>query len=838
MRSNLIRMISASLILFIIFPWVIMATLAGLWQGIDWLGTQLWPVVLNGGERGFLSGLWLASILLTGGMFYVAIRRRKFSYAIGGATAVASLLLVSNINMPLTPEAGRRWMVGHQLEQREWLDATGYSSNQFKELVESFPGEVSVLRVLTMMQRNKAAFPHLAYSHADSERINKVWQAALSTPEPDIQAEASALNDMLSAIAWMPDQAELLLATGIFNLAAVYASGSPQASPGSVANIFQQAIQSHPQDADAWTGWAMTQFLRAESNNGEETPRLQRVTNALMVAASLEKAGRYQPTLHRRLQQFIATLPENKRRELAILQARAALLAGSNEPFDPAVVELANQNLKPGYSGAISGETGTDDIGGIIPVRAFERTGWLGEPIIRVYGEKKDKVSTVLSIDIDEQGYPITVLPFVSSGVHEVDRAAMRVVYGWHFPASDRLRHRFMSLDFVNTELTAYASLQAIQEHIGTLATLVARHDGPGLRKQEAMIRLLQAKLPMNTQSYGPMGNDRIELQKLLDSSRVDQEYYSSAVEKIQGLTRQYYENPDLLLLLAQQQMRQFIYGMRYKDSAEQQDPTIVWTDVLRDARHNFGQVIAMEPTRADAWYGWGLTWVDEDPEKLVGAIAYAQRLVQKADMPKSRSGARFNSPSRAYLDSGRSVDIMSLRLLVGMSLLHERYGWLDILLARINHDYQDVRLADATKTQPMSDSFGYMAPEEVEKLFGQVATRPEPFPASLKRQLPTDPQIAKYPAGVASVNFDQAGITAQTRSLPFFPDVGAQSAGVKTVVINLDVNAQGEPQLVLISASSGVAQYDEAALAAAWLWQFEKQSTGHLQQVTVSFRR
>ncbi|MNP68015.1 Gram-negative bacterial tonB protein [compost metagenome] len=103
---------------------------------------------------------------------------------------------------------------------------------------------------------------------------------------------------------------------------------------------------------------------------------------------------------------------------------------------------------------------------------------------------------------------------------------------------------------------------------------------------------------------------------------------------------------------------------------------------------------------------------------------------------------------------------------------------------------------------------------------------------------MPEVPQEKKYSAGIVSVSFEQAGITQATRTLPFFPDVGPQAAGEKTVVIDLDVSAQGKPQLVLISSSSGVALYDEAALAAAWTWQFAKQPVGHLQRVTVSFRR
>ncbi|VTR24615.1 Uncharacterised protein [Serratia fonticola] len=38
----------------------------------------------------------------------------------------------------------------------------------------------------------------------------------------------------------------------------------------------------------------------------------------------------------------------------------------------------------------------------------------------------------------------------------------------------------------------------------------------------------------------------------------------------------------------------------------------------------------------ADAWYGWGLSWADEDPEKLVGALVYAQRLLHQAETSQS----------------------------------------------------------------------------------------------------------------------------------------------------------------------------------------------------------
>lgn len=72
MSSGFIKFVITLLVLLVVFlPWLIMAALAGLWQGIEWIGAQLWPAVLNGRERGFLSGLWLAGSLMTGGMLYV-----------------------------------------------------------------------------------------------------------------------------------------------------------------------------------------------------------------------------------------------------------------------------------------------------------------------------------------------------------------------------------------------------------------------------------------------------------------------------------------------------------------------------------------------------------------------------------------------------------------------------------------------------------------------------------------------------------------------------------------------------------------------------------------------
>lgn len=79
-------------------------------------------------------------------------------------------------------------------------------------------------------------------------------------------------------------------------------------------------------------------------------------------------------------------------------------------------------------------------------------------------------------------------------------------------------------------------------------------------------------------------------------------------------------------------------------------------------------------------------------------------------------------------------------------------------------------------------------------QLVDKVAIRLPPFPATLELQVPAVPQAKKYPAGIVCVNFEQAGITQATRTLPFFPEVGPEAVGEKTVVIDLDVSTQGKP--------------------------------------------
>lgn len=841
MSSGFIKFVAALLVLLVVFPWVVMAALAGLWQGIDWVGAQLWPTVLNGSERGFLSGLWLAGSLLTGGMFYVAVWHRNLGYAAGGTLAAVSLLLLSYFNMPLTPEAERRWVVGHQLEQNEWKQAEAYSGQQFDELIQSFPGQLNMWRVLFALERNKLKFPPLGYLPQDSERITKLWTAALQSPQPNTQAEASALSQMQDAISWMPDRAELLLATGLFSLTTTPLAGMTPESSSAISQIFQSAIQNSPQNADAWMGWALAKLLMADSDRasqyGSTAPRLQQVTNALKVAVQLEKKEKFQPTIHRRLQQFIAALPAKEKRELNILQARAILLTGSTEPFDPAVVELANQNLIP----ASSGESGSKPVAGgsdkIASVGSFSRVGLSTDGIRSIFGKGKDFATTMLSVDVNERGEPVSVLPFVSSGARELDLNAIKLAYGWRFPASNQPQHRFIPFDFVNAELTSGMYLQLMQPQISTLASLVARHDRAGFRQQEAVIRKLNGTVWMGKPNFGMKRDEVVELNKMLMAKRLDEEYFTTTINKIDSLVGKYNQSPDLLMLLARQQMLYFSYGMRTK-SVQKQDTAShaigsPWAHVLWDARRNFGRAIAMEPTRADAWYGWGLTWVDEDPEKLVGAMVYAQRLRHQAETEKPAPDSR--SMFETMSQSERSLDFMKIRLLLGMNLQQQRGGWLDILTARVNQNYQDM-LPGSTAAAPAKSV--YMTPEQALPLVDKVAIRPMPFPASLELQVPDVSQEQKYSAGIVSVNFDAASIAPETRNLPFFPDAGPQSAGEKTVVIDLDVSDKGKPQLVLVSSSSGIALYDEAALAAAWSWRFAKQENDHKQQVTVSFRR
>lgn len=836
MSSGFIKFVITLLVLLVVFlPWLIMAALAGLWQGIEWIGAQLWPAVLNGRERGFLSGLWLAGSLMTGGMLYVAFRRRSFSYAAGGALAAVSLLLLSYLNMPLTPEAERRWLVGHQLEQSEWKEATAYSGQQFDELIQSFPGQLDEWRVLNALEKNREKFPPLGYSPQDSEHITKLWTAALQSPQPDTQAEISALSKMKDATLWMPDQAELWLATGLFSLTITPTSGIAPESFGAISQIFQSAIQSNPRDADAWMGWALATLLVGDSElplYGSPAPRLQQVTNALIVAGQLEKKGQYQPIIHRRLKQFIDALPAKEKRELDILQARATLLVGSAEPFDPAVVELANQNLIPASSGESGRKPVADSSIHIASVAPFSRAGLSTDGVRRVFGKDKDYATTMLSVDVDERGEPVSVLPFVSSGARELDLSAIRLAYSWRFPASNQPQHRFIPFDFVNTELTSSMYLQLMQQHIATLANLVARHDHAGLRQQEALIRRLNGTVWVGKRNFGLKRDEVYELNKMLMPKTLNDDYFTTTINKIDSLVGKYNQSPELLLLLARQQMLYFSYGMRLKSAEKQKAASSgvsnPWAHLLWDARRNFGRAIAMDPKRADAWYGWGLSWADEDPEKLVGALVYAQRLLHQAETSQSTLYSETMSQSE------RALEFLKLRLLLGMNLQHQRVGWLDILSARVSQNYQDmISTGSGAPSQP-----AYMSQEQSSQLVEKVAIRPMPFPRSLELQVPEVPQEKKYSAGIVSVSFEQAGITQATRTLPFFPDVGPQAAGEKTVAIDLDVSAQGKPQLVLISSSSGVALYDEAALAAAWTWQFAKQPVGRLQRVTVSFRR
>ncbi|EEG84556.1 TonB family domain protein [Proteus penneri ATCC 35198] len=216
------------------------------------------------------------------------------------------------------------------------------------------------------------------------------------------------------------------------------------------------------------------------------------------------------------------------------------------------------------------------------------------------------------------------------------------------------------------------------------------------------------------------------------------------------------------------------------------------WQTLLLNARTHFEQAIALDPDREDVWLGWGITWLDEDPEIAAGAFA-------KASQQKSTESI------------GSLMQLLEMRMVMdtleGVRL--ERY---QTLRARMDMRY----LPEDIEIKPEDD---YLSVDLTQIQLAQRAI-PASDPNSKVVRLPLNNDKIEQSNRTFSIDFSSANINGGDQVLP---KVKAPSTAPKTgdMILQLDVDPQGVPTVVLLKSGSGDMSIDNAVIDAAYQWRF-----------------
>lgn len=782
---------------WLLIPWWPAGVMLALYHALNMLSGALWPDALAPQEHWFLTSLWLAGVpvLLSSLLAFRAKKDKRYLLICG--TVFVSLLTISLFNMPLTAEGGRRWKVANELQNTAWRSY--YSTGE--SLVNSI--EESAFREREKAQNNLGRLiaesgkrQPLSYLPEDAATAEAIWRRAI---------DGEGIAQLEERASWLVDQPDLMMAAAILGMERTNVALDPR-RPG-----FVNVILANPHDGQAWQGLALQEILTLH-NGREAGEAINKALGALIVA---ELSGNTASPLKARFEQMCRTLPDWVQQTYAILQARAQVDSARHQAqaIPPETAALADRGLPlplnafrdVSYLQNKNYGQANVDYGkyGILP----ESTSAIGLPAMR---DHIGQATVQLSIDTNAAGVPVLIYVEQGSGYWQVDSVARSAAHSWRFTPTGKPERRIVPVEFVDNRMGWEGYYAGVEQLAQALALRMARNNPPaGDDPTRQLMTFRSGNIPeKGGRLVVSRPRDYLRSSPAQRTEGTNAQRWKSSVQELRQRNQTTPRDTDLLNHLA---TLEFMYYnvMHRLDAPRETDPAIRY-EMLLSSRKHFLELIALEPNGFRGWYGWALTWVDEDAEVMAGGTVIARQLAAKVDKRATRLIQVFERMMMMRLpDNGR-----------------KRFS---TIMARMEQRYQ------MTPPESENNASDYLANRE--KLAAQIVPAAQPLPArAAGRSTAGREKMAVVEGESGVVDFARAGVTPATRFSPKKIQTAGSTPAAGEVYLQIDVDRTGTPLLVMVTQSSGSEALDQGAVETAYLWRFSPGGAGKQVDVVVGY--
>lgn len=756
--------------------------------------------------------MWIFGLLFMIPSLFAFRHSKDKRYLLVSGGSMLILVVISLFNMPLTAESGRRWQVERELRHSPWRDyyTTGEQIvHRIKASAIDTPeqGQTLFNELITHYEQREK----LSYLPEDVAKADMLWHGMVgATVTPDEQkTEGNNLGRLKSSAAWLVDQPDLVLAAAIAEV-----SQEKVVDYGSWLG-FTKAVIADPRRIEPWKGIAIQSILSIRGNDRAEL-LVKQALAALMVASQVSAAP---SPLQARFDKMVLALPSWAQQTFFILQARAqmAIAQQNGRKVEEDVVRLAQQGLPlsvpPSNEYWITLPAGTNY--GTVKVD-YAKYGMLQSSVRKVPFPANHaligKATVILSLDISTEGGATVVYVENSSGDGVLDRVAVNEARFWRFAPTDTPKRLLIPMIFSD-------GAEELDERVQREVLTLVRHDSVSVAAVNQMVVTFKndARAEMSRRSVQMPRPGKQPAQLISRAHNRNGEGIGFWRESVKQLRETNKRNPgdrDTLLLLGTMEFLYYNAARDYPNQREAKvdDSTETWHQLLLSSRQHFIELMALAPEDYIAWYGWAMTWVEDDTEMMAGAVVIARQLLASVpDTLYERLNIVMFQNTKRLMYSVLSIDGK------------KRF---DIVMARMEQRFPQIINAESNVFKDQGDDVR-------NQLASQVVPEIQPFPVRQPERttvIRRDITFSNTESG--QVDFAALGVKSNSRIAPKKP----LNAGEGIVSLTLDINRAGVPTLVMIRRSSGTDSLDQAALDSAYLWRFDKSTAGKKIDVNVTF--
>ncbi|WP_369310217.1 energy transducer TonB [Providencia rettgeri] len=811
----------------------------GLFIALYELGELIWPSALNVSDNLFLTVMWLFGSAFVVALLIGAVRFKARQYWGIIIVVLAVFSTITLINIPLNEASNQRWRAQTLIEQHDWSSFLNEQNTAVNDvlsgIIDNRETDVEVEARYHELQARVDKMDKLVELAPQSAAMRAIWQPLLQANTPASKDQITQLED---ASQYLPQDGALAYAVGLLKLR--------QADPLSLKDslvFFFRAVVAEPNNPAYWQGLGVAySLIKNQADNSDVN--LKKAYAAFIFAQYLSLTNQWSTPPSSLfdtqsaaiLAKEIQRLSTTERQNVFILQARSKIkvLDWRRETVDAQTQLLAKQPLSvqgsygavrlandyyrgdPRYPGKMTINTeGTS----IVP----SSVNGVRYPSIKY---DVDNVTATVSVDVNEKGTPAFTLIETTSGIKHYDIAAEYAVSQLRFePVRQPVRH-LVTVSFKST----VKSLDDYAKEVGLLveraSKALARHNEKSFehvikRLVSYVNNTVPAKYTRTSRSSYEYYQQQQEISKEIratlrqaDSrSKSNGEAWESNTQRVRALLLKHPNNLEVLSTTARMELMHFnaARNLLTKDKASAIKDGFVdneqhWRDLLLSARGHYLQIITINPNRIDAWFAWGVTMIDEDPELAAGAFALM------------------------HYNADNSID---QRLMVAQSrfflfgLPDKTKERVNIINARMAQLYSKGEIP-VSATEEERQAF-----EEQKVLAQKVMPAAIPFVSTYR----IAPMRNENLADPMAVSIDAAAFGIQENTLKL-PAISQESVG-KTqgeAVLKIDVPKGGVPSSVMLQQSSGVDYFDDNLISAAYQWRFNSAFQNKVLLIPVTF--
>ena len=803
------------------------------------LGELIWPIALNVSDNLFLTVMWLFGLVFIIALSIGAVRFQERQYWGAAVITLAVFSITTLLNIPLSAESNQRWRAQTLIEQRDWQlfqnEQNTAVSGVLSGILYNNEANIEIEERYHELQARIDKMDKLAELAPQSVAMREIWQ-------PLLQANTMVPNDQISqlekASQYLPQDGALAFAVGLLKLRQTDTAEES-------LTFFMRAIAAQPNNPTYWKGLGLAySLIKSQVDNSDVN--LKHAYAALIFAQYLNLSDKWSESPSQLFDaqstamfaKEIQHLSAAERQNFLILQARSNIqvLDWFREPADEQTQILAKQPLSiKGIYGVVELSTYYDLSDPRYPGKMTintEGTTIVPSSIDEVrYPSVKydvDNVSAIVAVDVNEDGAPGFTLIDTTSGVKKYDTAAEFAVSQLRFVPSKQPARHLVSVGFKSTVKSLDDYAQEVGLLVESASKALARHNEKSFgyvlkRLLNYVNNTVPAKYTRSSSSSYEYYQQQQEISKEIRATlrqadsrtKSNGEAWESNTLRLRALLLKHPNNIEVLSTTARMELMHFNAARTLltenKASAIRDgfvDDEQHWRDLLLSARGHYLQIITINPNRIDAWFAWGVTMIDEDPELAAGAFA-----LMHYNADKSVDQRLMAAQSRFFL----------------FGLPDETKERVNIINARMAQLYSKGELPTSATEQERQ------AFEEQKVLAENVMPAVIPFALTPR----TSPMRNENLADPVAVSVDAAAFGIQEKTLQL-PVISQESIGKMQgeAILKIDVPKGGVPSSVMLAQRSGVDYFDDSLISAAYQWRFNSASQNKVLLIPVIFNQ